>query len=93
MQRRRVSTPYTRNRRSASNSSTTTTSKVVTTAMKELILLRKLNKREVPKYGKKSEMHRTGYIMDAVLIDKNWSEQELRNSLATIFADKLKSTG
>ena len=56
-------------------------------------MLRKPNEREVPKYGKKSEMHRTGYIMDAVLIDKSWSEQELRNRLATIFADKLKSTG
>ncbi len=80
MQRRRVSMPYTRNRRSAFNSSTTTTSKVVTTAMKEVILLRKPNEREIPKYGK----------IWAVLIDKNWPEQELRNRLATIFADKPK---
>ena len=97
VQRRSMSSPYMRNcnRRSASNytcnSSTTTASKVATTAMKEVILLKKPCDREVPKYGKKSEMYRTGYIMDAVEIDRNWSEQEMRTRLATIFADKRKS--
>lgn len=86
--------PYTRNRRSVSNSRSTKSSTAIpTTTMKEVILLKRPGENEVPKYGKKSELHRTGFIMDAVEVDKNWSEEELRNRLGTIFANKLNGVG
>jgi hypothetical protein len=60
--------------------------------MKEIVVLAAPNETDVPKYAKKVELHKNGYIMDAVEIDRNWSEKELREKIEASFADKLKGT-
>ena len=93
-QRRQISLLYTRNRRSVSNNRSTKSSiAITTTTMKEIILVKRPSENEVTKYGKKSELHRRGFIMDAVEVDKNWSEEELRNRLGTMFGNKLNGVG
>ncbi|CAB4013454.1 Hypothetical predicted protein [Paramuricea clavata] len=92
----RQPSPYTRrNQRSVSTSRQTRmasacNSCAVTTTMKEIVLLVAPNETDVPKYAKKVELHKNGMIMDAVEIDRNWSEKELREKIEALLADKLK---
>jgi hypothetical protein len=47
----------------------------------------------VPKYAKKALLHKNGFIVDAVEIDRSWSEKELRDKCEVLFAGKLQGTG
>ncbi len=102
VQRARQYTPYTRcAQRSVSTSQARTTASAnhgratcaVSTTMKEVILLLNPSEREVPKYAKKALLHENGFVVDAVEIDRSWSEKELREKCEVLFASKLKGIG
>lgn len=85
----RQPTPYTRrNQRSASAVPLRPAS--ITT--KEVILLTSPDERDVPKFATKLELHKNGMILDAVEIDRNWSEKQLIEKLEALFAHKLNGT-
>ena len=52
---------------------------------KEIILLPNPGYSKVPKYKKKVELHKQGFILDSVPIERCWSEVELRGKIQTIF--------
>ena len=91
--RTRQPTPYTRrNQRSASRTASAVPSRQAATTTKEVILLTSPSERVVPKYATKVELHKNGMILDAVEIDRGWSEKQLIEALENLFAHKLNGT-
>ena len=46
--------------------------------------------RYVPKFSSKVKLNNKGLIVDGFSMNKNWSEQELREKLQVLFENKLR---
>ena len=89
------SRPYTRTQgrgrgRGASPSART---RVDPPSLKEVILLPKPSINTVPKYAVKAELHKKGFIMDLVPIDRSWNESQMRAKIEELFANVLCVNG
>ena len=88
--------PYARNNQTPSSSTSSlsrqTTKREEPPVFKEVILLPKPEFAEVPKYKRKSELHKHGYILDSVPIERCWSESHLIERIWAVFENKLKTS-
>ncbi|CAB4025956.1 Hypothetical predicted protein, partial [Paramuricea clavata] len=57
--------------------------------LKEVVLLPSPSYSNVPKFSTKVELNNKGLIMDGFHVNKNWSEQELRDKLQATFENEL----
>ena len=58
--------------------------------LKEVVLLPSPSYSNVPKFSSKVELNNKGLIVDGFHVNKNWSEQELREKLQATFENKLR---
>lgn len=90
---RSLITPYARNRSGSSpaaySSGKSSSKRVEPPTFKEIILLPHPGYTDVPKYKKKSDLHKQGLIVDSVPIERSWTEKELKEQIQSIFEKKL----
>ena len=61
--------------------------------LKEIILLPSPSTNIVPKYAAKADLHKRGFIMDMVPIERSWSESKIRDKIIEVFENVLRVKG
>jgi len=61
--------------------------------LKEAILLPRPSWKKVPKYAKKANLQERGFIIVSLLIERHWSESQLKEKLTMAFEDNLFGAG
>lgn len=83
-QRRRAS-PYQNPQRNPSQSKLDSTP-----VIKEIVLLPNPDIDKIPKFQNKVQLNEHGLIVDGYKIDRRWTEQQLKQNLASLFFNKVK---